>query len=94
MKVHLKVLLPALAESIGRKESELEFAGETVGELLDHLARQYGRSAERAMYDEAGRLDPLVQVLVNGEQWVTRERLGATLREGDEVMLLMMMAGG
>jgi MoaD family protein len=94
MKVHLKVFLPALAELMGGKELELQFAGDTVGELLDQLIRQYGRRAERELYDETGGLDPMVQVLVNGEQWITRECLGTELQEGDQVVLLMMMAGG
>jgi len=94
MKVYLKIFLPALPELIGRKELELEFAGDTVNHLIDHLVAQYGRKAEQALYDETGELDPVVQVLVNGEEWITRERLDTPLQEGDQIVLLMMMAGG
>jgi MoaD family protein len=94
MKVGLKIFLPVLPEAIGRKELQVEFAGETVGDLIEHLATRYGRKARQALYDGQGRLDPVIQILLNGEQWVTHDRLDTALQDGDEVMLLLMLAGG
>ena len=94
MKVDLKILLPVLPEAIGRKELEVEFTGETVNDLIDHLVAQYGRKARQALYDERGQLDPVVQVLLNGEEWVTHDRLDRTLQDGDHVVLMLMLAGG
>jgi MoaD family protein len=94
MKVNLKILLPALPEAIGRKELEIEFAGETVSDLIEHLVARYGRRAKQALYDEEGDLDPVVQVLLNGEEWITRDQLDTGLQDGDNVVLMMMMAGG
>jgi MoaD family protein len=94
MKVKLKVFLPVLPEAMGCKESEIEFAGETVADLIEHLVARYGRKARQALYDGQGQLDPVVQVLLNGEEWVTHDRLDTALQDGDEVMLMMMMAGG
>ncbi len=94
MKVHLKILLPKLPEAIGRNELEVEFAGETVSDLIKHLARRYGRTARQALYDEKGQLDPVVQVLLNGKEWITHDRLDTALQDGDSVMLMIMMAGG
>jgi MoaD family protein len=94
MKVKLKIFLPVLPEAIGRKELEVEFAGETVADLIAYLVTRYGRKARQALYDGRGQLDPVVQVLLNGEQWVTHDRLDTALRDGDEVVLMMMMAGG
>jgi MoaD family protein len=94
VKVHLKVLLPALPEAIGRRELEVEFAGETVGDLLDHLLARYGRKARQALLDDGGQLDPVVQILLNGEEWVPHDRLDRTLQDGDQVMLMLMLAGG
>ena len=90
MKVNLKIFLPALPEAIGRKELEVQFAGETVNDLVT----RYGRAAKQALYDEAGKLDPVVQVLLNGQEWITRDQLDRTLQDGDNVILMMMMAGG
>lgn len=94
MKVHLKILLPVLPEAIGRRELEVEFPGQTVNDLLEHLVAQYGRKARQALYDDKGRLDPVVQVLRNGKEWITHDRLDTPLQDGDNVILLMMMAGG
>lgn len=94
MKVSLKILLPVLPEAIGRKELEVEFAGETVNDLIEHLVARYGRKARQALYDEKGELDPVVQVLLNGKEWVTHDRLDTALQDGDHVIIMMMMAGG
>jgi molybdopterin converting factor small subunit len=94
MNVHLKVLLPMLPEAMGGKESQVEFAGETVKDLIEHLVEQYGRQARQALYDRDGQLDPVVQILLNGEQWVTHDRLDTVLHDGDDVMLALMLAGG
>lgn len=94
MKVHLKIFLPVLPEAIGRKELQVEFAGETVNDLIEHLIARYGRKARQALYDEKDQLDPVVQVLLNGEQWVTHDRLDTVLQDGDDVMLMMLLAGG
>ena len=94
VKVHLKVLLPVLPEAMGRKELEVEFAGETVSDLLDHLLAQYGRKARQALHDDRGQLDPVVQILLNGEEWVPHDRLDRKLQGGDHIVLMLMLAGG
>jgi MoaD family protein len=94
MKVNLRIFLPMLSEVIGRKELEVEFAGRTVNDLIDHVISHYGRKAEQALYDENGELDPVIQVLLNGEKWIPGDQLDTDLQDGDEVVILMMMAGG
>ena len=93
MRVDLKLFVPQLPEAIGRRELEVAFAGETVGDLIEHLVARYGRTARKALYED-GELDPVIQILLNGEKWVTRDQLDATLRDGDSVMLMMLMGGG
>jgi len=94
MKVNLRILLPMLAKALGRKELELEFGGETVGDMVEHLVARHGRKARQALLDEEGELDPVVQVLLNGKEWVRHDRLDTALQDGDTVALMMMMAGG
>jgi molybdopterin converting factor small subunit len=48
----------------------------------------------RRYTDEKGKLDPVVQVLLNGKEWVTHDRLDTALKDGDNVVLMIMMAGG
>ena len=94
MKLKLKLFLPMLAEAVGRSELELDFRGETVADLIRHLAGRYGRRAAQALYDGEGELDMEIQVLLNGKTWVTRENLDAPLHDGDQVTLMVLMAGG
>ncbi|HEY72008.1 MAG: molybdopterin synthase sulfur carrier subunit [Chloroflexi bacterium] len=94
MKVNLKLFLPVLPEAIGRKELKVEFVGETVNDLIEHLVVRYGRKARQALHDEQGKLDPVIQILLNGKEWVTHDQLDTALEDGDSVMLMMMMAGG
>jgi MoaD family protein len=94
MKVDLKIFLPVLPEVIGRKELQVEFAGETINDLIGHLIAQYGRKARQALYDRDGKLDPVVQILLNGEKWVPHDQLDTVLQDGDEVMLMLMLGGG
>jgi MoaD family protein len=94
MRVHLKILLPPLSDVVGRKDLEMEFAGQTVNDLIEHLVARYGRRARQALYDEKGQLDPVVQVLLNGREWITHDRLDTPLQDGDNVVLMIMMAGG
>ena len=94
MKVNVKILLPMLAEVIGRKELEADFAGETVNDLIEHLVTRYGRKARQALCNEKGELAPIVQVLLNGKEWVPHDRLDTTLQDGDNMVLMIVMAGG
>ena len=94
MKIHLRVLLPVLPEAMGGKELQVEFPGETVNDLIEHLIERYGRKARQALYDRNGQLDPVVQILLNGEQWVPHDQLDTVLQDGDDVMLALMLAGG
>ena len=83
-----------LSDAIGRKELEVEFTGTTVQDLIEHLVTHFGKKAEQALYDENGELDPVIQVLLNGEEWINRDQLDRDLQDGDSVVILMMMAGG
>ena len=94
MKVNLKILLPVLPEAIGRKDLEVEFDGETVNDLIEYLVARYGRKARQALFDEKGELDPVVQVLLNGKEWIMHDRLDTALQDGDSVVFMIMMAGG
>ncbi len=94
MRVSVKILVPLLAQVLGRRELEVEFAGQTVSDLVGHLVAQYGHKARQALLDETGKLDPVIQVLLNGSEWVAHDRLDTLLRHGDDVVLMLMVAGG
>jgi molybdopterin converting factor small subunit len=95
MRVKLQLMaLPALAEAMGGKKAEVEFPGTTVADLIDHLVKQYGRAACEALLDQHGRLDPIIQILVNEKEWVVHDELDVPLEEGDHVILMLLVVGG
>jgi molybdopterin converting factor small subunit len=94
MKISLKMFLPMLSDAIGANAIELEFPGKTAGELVDHIAKTFGKRAADALYDKTGVLDLEVQLLINRKTWVTRENLDERLEDGDRVQIMVMMGGG
>jgi len=94
MKVKLRLYLPMLAQVMGGKEQTVEFPGTTVRELLDHLIQRHGRRAREALLDETGELDLVIQLVVNQAAWISRQELDTGLHDGDEVTIMVPMAGG
>ena len=94
MRVTLKIILPVLPEAIGGSDLVVEFDGKTVNDVIKHLVTQYGQKANKAFFDKNGELDPMIQILLNGEEWVAHDQLGTILRDGDSLMFAVMIAGG
>ena len=95
VKVNLKILgLPTLSKVTGKKELEVNFEGKTVNDLIGYIVKRYGRKAEQALLDEEDKLDITIQVLLNGREWITHDRLDTVLKDGDSVALMLMVAGG
>ena len=66
--------------------------GETVGDCLDHLIEQYPGMRE-GLFDKKGKLLNVVEVYVNNES-AYPEELAKPVRDGDEIHLILMLAGG
>jgi molybdopterin converting factor small subunit len=95
VKVDLRLMaLPALARAIGGKKVEVDFAGGTVADLLNHLVEQHGSPAREALLDDEGQLDSIVQILVNEKQWVVHDELEVPLKDGDSVVFMLLVVGG
>ena len=95
LKVNLKILsLPTLSKVTGKKELDVNFEGKTVNDLIDYIVKRYGRKAAEALLDEEGNLDITIQVLLNGREWITHDRLDTVLKDGDSIALMLMVAGG
>ncbi len=94
MKVSVEFIgFPEIVSAIGRKKLEVE-AGGTVRDLLNGLITQYGTPVKDAFYGEGGDFDLNIQVILNGEEFLSVDRHDTPLKEGDEVMFLLAMAGG
>lgn len=95
MRVNIQVLaLPMLSEALGAKELAVDLEGETVADLIDYLVLRYGQKAKKALQDERGQLDMSIQLLLNGKEWITHDRLDTRLKEGDSIAFMLLAAGG
>jgi len=66
--------------------------GSTVGECLNHLTRQFP-GMEKALFVNKGRLLNNVEVLLNQVSAYPNE-LVKPVKDGDQIYLIVMLAGG
>lgn len=85
--------LPDLERRLGANPAPVRLEGETLGELARWVQRTHGDPAGVRLADAEGRLDASVQALLNGA-WVAGDDTGCRLAEGDEITLLVLVAGG
>lgn len=94
MTVRLRLAgLPDLERRLGETPTRVTFEGSTLGDLGRWLQRAHAGPAGLRLADGDGRLDASVQVLRNGD-WIAGDETGYRLAEGDEVTLLVLVAGG
>jgi MoaD family protein len=74
------------------KEVQLEVDGNTVGECIKSILKQYP-AMEKKMFDKYGKLKGYVEVLVNGQGIGTNE-LAHTVKDGDNMAILVFLSGG
>ncbi|GAB4273044.1 MAG: hypothetical protein Kow0092_28340 [Deferrisomatales bacterium] len=95
MKVRVRLVgFPDVERRLGAKGAEVEFPGRSATEFLGWLQRTYGDPAGVKVVDACGRPDPDVVALRNGWQRLDRDDPSIELKEGDEITLLLVMAGG
>jgi molybdopterin converting factor small subunit len=73
-------------------QTKIEVHGTTVGECLDELVTRFPRMKER-LFNKEGALLNYVDVYVNQESSYPEE-LAMKVNEGDELSLVLMVAGG
>jgi sulfur carrier protein ThiS len=91
MKVTIKFsAIPELVSIFkGKKEAQVDFTGDTVKDLLDHLALKVGPKKRDIFVNDRGRISPHVLVLINGRPISGLKRLGQGLQENDTVELTL-----
>lgn len=95
MKVKIEIVgVPMLSDVIGKKKFELEVPGTTVKDLLEELIRKYGTKVRNVLYGEKGTFDPMIQIALNGEKWIPADQHDTTLRDGDTLIFMILLAGG
>ena len=70
----------------------VEVVGRTVGDCLKDLVKQYPGMKE-GLFDKKGKLLNVVEVYVNNES-AYPEELAKSVKNGDEIQIILMLAGG
>ena len=69
-----------------------EVNGSSVGQCLDHLVKQFP-GIEKGLFDKQGKLLNYVDIYVNLES-AFPEELAKPVKDGDELHIVLMIAGG
>ena len=88
VKVHLHPFLIHLAENKDIHEVD----GKTVGECLNKLVERYPELDEW-LFDKDRNLNNMFDVFVNMQNTLS-ERLGTKVADGDDINLVVVIAGG
>ncbi len=70
----------------------VEAQGETVGDCLDHVAQKYPGLGE-ALFEKKGKLRNYIEVFLNLKTTYPQE-LAMPVKDGDEIDVAVMLAGG
>jgi len=87
-KIHIHLTLRRFTDG----EQVVEVEGKTVGECVKNLIRKYPGIGS-SLLDKRGHLQKIVEVYVNGESAYPNE-LAKPVKDGDNVHLTLMLAGG
>ncbi|MBA7713772.1 hypothetical protein ES703_122782 [subsurface metagenome] len=96
-KISVKVKIPLILRQFTNGQEVVEVPASNALECLHNLTAQFP-SLRRWLYNKQGELRPQVWFFVNGER-INRERINADeltnpLRDGDELLIMLAVAGG
>jgi len=91
--MNIKVRVPLSLHKLTGNKTEFECKGDTVKDLLANLNSKYPGIKE-IIYDKEGRIKPSFSVFVNGKsvRFLKNEKI--FLKDGDEVLIMQLVAGG
>ena len=74
MKIQVESLgLPTLSKLIGKK-MQIDMADGTVADVISYIVDRNGQPARKALLDQEGQLDITIQVMVNDEGFLSRDK--------------------
>ena len=86
--------LPIVTKAVGSKTIAMDFTGQTVEDLIREVTEQYGGKVRQFLLDESGRLDLMLKVLRNKDEWIQPDRMQTPLQDGDRITVMLLAAGG
>ena len=85
--------LPAVLAKLADGRRTLEVQGATLGDVVADVARRHPGLAPR-LRDETGRPYPFVTFYVNDDDARFKGGFAASVRDGDEIIVVPAIAGG
>ena len=86
--------LPNVVKMVGGKTITMDFTDQTVEELILQVTEKFGEKVKKFLLDENGRLDMMLKVLRNQEEWIQSDQMQRPLEDGDHVTIMLLAAGG
>ena len=83
----IKLNLPSVLSYYTNNQQLPEVNGNTVGECLDHLTKQYP-DLKRVMYTEDGKVASFFDVYINGQD-ASPDGLSRPVKDGDELSIIL-----
>jgi hypothetical protein len=95
MKARIKFIgMPEpLPEFEDRKEVQVDFPGDTLKDLFDHLLSRIGRKKKNVFFDDQGDISSELFTLINGRLATDSNRLRQRLHENDLIEILPAPGG-
>jgi molybdopterin converting factor small subunit len=90
--VSIKIHIHKTHRQFTNGQEVIETRGNTVGECLKDLIRQYP-GMEKNLFAKNGKLNPVVEIYVNAESAYPGE-LVKRVKDGDQIHITLMLAGG
>ncbi len=95
MRVKLRILgIPRLSQIVGKGDCIFEFEGQTVGNLVEALIDLYGEKVKTELLDSEGKLSRKIKVSINRQAFLASYPDDVIINHGDEVTLMILLAGG
>jgi molybdopterin converting factor small subunit len=90
--VAVKVNLHLTLRQFANGQEMIEVDGKTVGECLKNLVKKYP-GVESSIFGKNGKLSNIVEIYLNHQSAYPNE-LAKPVKDGDEIHVTMMLAGG
>ncbi len=95
MKITVEFLsVPIVAKIVGGKSISFDLSGQTVDDLINEMINKYGQKLRRFLFDDSGKLDRVFKIFLNKKEWIRTDQMKKPLKDGDQVTLMMLVAGG
>ena len=88
----IKINIPSYMKSSTNNMEVVEVNGNTVGECLNHLVKQFP-GMKKQLFSKNGNLFENIIISVNGES-AYPEQLAKPVKDGDELNIIFIIGGG